>query len=273
MSVKKPLFIQNINPKSVFTILIWLIVAWMLSRPLKGIGQNLYKHLGVIVNNTFQGITETKSTAEELIRSKALVKSQTSKISFLEIKINHLESQLKESENLKKLLSLKNDLRYRTIPTKVSGRTLDNWHKQIILNKGKESGIMTGNSVISTYGVIGQIIEMDDFTSIVQLISDPAFRLGCKIANKNIFGILIGKTNSTGLMRFVPIGSNIKIGDRVITSGIASESLSPTYPQNHPIGKITKISKSKNKASDLYVEVKLSQDLNSLSDVLVFSPD
>ena len=49
--------------------------------------------------------------------------------------------------------------------------------------------------------------------------------------------------------------------------------LSPSYPPGHPVGRISKISKKKSKASDLYIEVKLSENLNSISDVLVFSPE
>ncbi len=273
MFSKKPLFIQSINPRAVFTIIMWLILAWILSRPLKGIGQNVYKYLGLVTNNTFESITKTKSSAEELLKSKTLVEKQSKKISLLEIKINYLESQLKESENLKRLLNLKQNLSYKTITAKVFGRSTDNWHKQIIINKGNEDGVVIGDSIISSKGIIGQVVEVYKNTSTVQLISDPGFKLGCKVANRNTFGILTGKTNSTGLIQFVPVGTSLMVGDPVVTSGIAAGGLHPTYPTNHPIGKISRVSRKKSKASDLYIEVKLSQNLNSLSDVLVFSPN
>ncbi|MBI3591845.1 MAG: rod shape-determining protein MreC [Candidatus Melainabacteria bacterium] len=273
MSFKKPLFIQNINPKAVFTIVIWLIVAWVLSRPLHGIGQHIYELLGTLTSSTFQNISKTKSNAEDLLKSKVLVSKQAKTISLLKIKMNYLENQIKETENLKGLLNLKRSLSYKTVCTNVIGRSADNWHKQIILDKGKEYNIMLGDSVLSAKGIIGQVVDVDKNISIVQLISDPSYKLGCKIAKKNILGILTGKTNSISIIQFIPVGSNVKTGDLVITSGIATGGLQPTYPTNHPIGKVSKVSKKKSKTSDLYIEVKLSEDLNSLSDVLVFSPN
>ncbi|MBI2996040.1 MAG: rod shape-determining protein MreC [Candidatus Melainabacteria bacterium] len=273
VSFKKPLFIQNITPRLIFTFVISLIVVWVLARPLKAIGEEIYFLLGSLTNNVLHNISSTKSIAGELITSKELVKKQAKLILLFEIKIKHLESQVKEIENLRNLLNLKKRLKYKTIPTTVIGRSADNWHKQIILDKGGIHNVMTGDSVISPQGVIGQVVEANTYYSIVQLISDPGYQLGCKVAKKNILGILSGKTNSISLLEFIPIDTNIAVGDLVVTSGISTKSLSPTYPPGHPVGKVIRISKKKKKASDLYIEVQLSENLNSLNNVLVFSPD
>ncbi len=270
MFVKKLPIIQSINPKTVFTVFIWLMVAWVLSKPLQEIGKNIYGSAGLFVNNTFNLVTQGKSLTEELITSKKLVNDQKKIISLLEIRINHLENENKNTVKLKELLNLKNNIRYKTIPALVIGRSPDNWHKQLILNKGSDF-VKPGDSVISEKGIVGQVIEVDRSISLVQLISDPAYKLGCRIKNKNILGILSGKTNNTGLLEFIPIGSRVKRGDIIETSGIASRGLNPSYPPGHPVGRISKISRKRSKASDLYIEVKLSEDLNSLSDVLVFS--
>ena len=271
--LKKPLFIQNINPRAFLTILIWLIIAWILARPLKGLGENAYLLAGSLTSHSFQLVSQAKTNIEELIQSKRLVKEQSEVISLLKIKINHLENQVKETENIKSLLNLKKGMNYKTISASIIGRSADNWHKQIILDRGANHKIMLGDVVLTSKGVVGQIVEVDKESSVVQLISDLSYRLGCKIARKNVIGILSGSTNSVGLLEFIPVGTDVNTGDLVITSGIGTNNLSPTYPAGHPIGKIKKVSKKKNKASDLYIEVKLSEDLSSLSNVLVFSPD
>ncbi len=273
MSIKKPIFSQTITPQKLLTLIVWLIVAWIFSRPLIGIGQNIYKSLGSFTSHTVQGIYESKSSAEDLLKAKTLVQKQENKISLLEIKLNYLKNQIDELDKLKKLLGLKKNLSYRATSATVIGRTPDSWHKQIIIDKGIKNRIMLGDAIVSDKGVIGQIVDIDKSNSIVQLISDPSYKLGCKIKKKNIIGILSGKTNSVGILEFIPIGTDVQVGDVVITSGIGSQSLPATYPPGHPIGKISKLSKKNNKASDLYIEVKLFEDLNSLSDVLVFSPN
>lgn len=272
MWIKKPLFVQSINPRTVLTIIIWLTIAWILARPLKGIGEHTYLFLGSITNNTLKSFLQSKSDLGELFKAKKIIKEQFNTISLLKIKINYLENQLKETENLKNLLNVRKQVSYRTITTSVIGRSADNWHKQIILDKGENYKIMPGDSVLSKRGIIGQIVEVNKNTSLVQLISDPSYKLGCKIVKKNTLGILSASTNTIGLLEFIPIGTDIMIGDIVVTSGIGTGDLPPTYPSGHIVGKITKVSRKKSKASDLYIEVKLSEDLNSLSDVLVFSP-
>ena len=267
------IFSQNINPRAVFTIIIWLSIAWIFARPLKGTGEFIYKFTGSFTNNIFQELLQSKTTASELINSKTLANEQSKTISLLKIKVTSLEDQIQETKNIKSILDLNRHLSYKTIATKVIGRSPDNWHKQIILNKGANHMIMAGDSVLSKNGVIGQIVDVDKDTSTVQLISDPSFKLGCKVLKKNIIGILSGKTNSIGLLEFIPVGTDIKAGDVVVASGIRASDLPPTYPSGHPIGKVIKVSKKKSKASDLYIEVKLSENLNTLNNVLVFSPD
>ena len=273
MFFKKPLFIQNIKPKTIFTIFLWLMIAWVLAKPLQKVGKTIYNSIGVFTNNAFEILANGKSLTEELITSKKLLKEQEKTISLLKTKINTLENQSKSTHKLKELLNLKKDIHYKTISANVIGRSPDNWHKQIIINKGEDFNIKPGDSILSEKGVIGQIVDVDKNTSIVQLISDPSYKLCCRIKKRNIIGILSGKTNSVGLLEFIPIGSKVKSGDLIETSGITSGGLAPSYPPGQPVGKISKISRKKSKASDLYIEVKLSEDLNSLSEVLVFSPN
>lgn len=271
MTFKKSPFIQNIKPKTIFTIIIWFIVAWALARPLSGITKNIYHFFGGITNNAFQSILNSKYSLEELLGAKQIADRQSKTIALMKVKINCIENELKETENLKETLNLKQHLRYKTISAKVLGRSADNWHKQVILDRGKNQGIKQGDSVLNKRGIIGQIVEANNNSSVAQLISDPSYKLGCKILRTNTIGILSGKTNSVGLLEFIPVGSDIMQGDIVVTSGIGTGLLPPSYPPGHTVGKILRISKKKSRSSDLYIEVKLFEDLTSLSNVLVFS--
>ncbi|OGI18883.1 MAG: rod shape-determining protein MreC [Candidatus Melainabacteria bacterium RIFCSPHIGHO2_02_FULL_34_12] len=272
MFLKKPLFIQSINPRTLFTLLLWLIIAWVLSRPLKGVGEFLYYSFGSVTNSAFENITHGKSSLEELIKAKNILKEKSYTVSILKTKIYELENEVEETKKLKEQLNLKRKLNYKTISSSVIARSADNWHKQIILDKGMQENIMQGDAVLTSKGIVGQVVEAGKHSSIVQLISDPSYKLGCKIQKKGIMGILSGKNNRTSLLEFIPVGTKVMLGDVVVTSGISSKGLNPVYPSGHPVGRIIRISKKKSKATDLYIEVKLFEDLNSLHNVLVFSP-
>jgi len=273
MRKRKTSFTPNLEPKTILKIIVWVIAFWVLSRPLSGIGKNVYLYLGSFTNNAYVGISQSKSQAEKLIKAEKLTKRQSKVISTLKINNQHLSEQNKEVEKLRNLLDLKKHLNYKSISASVIGRSSDNWHKQLVIDKGLNENIMLGDSILSNKGIIGQIVEVGKNTSIVELISDPSYRIGCKLDKENVLGILSGKTNSIGLLEFIPIGTNVMIGDEVIASGIASGGLKPTYPPGYPVGRVIKASKKKSKSSDLYIEVLLSENLNSLSDVIVFSPN
>ncbi len=273
MRKRKSSYNSYIDPKLFLQIIVFIIIFWILARPLKGIGENIYLYLGSITNNAYTGITKSKSQAEKLIRSERLAKKQTKFISSLKIKNQLLLEQNNEVKELRDVLKLKQHISYKSFSASVIGRSVDNWHKQLIIDKGLDEGIKLGDSVLTSRGIVGQIVEIGKKTSIVELISDPSYRLGCKLQNENIYGILSGKTSSIGVLEFIPIGTNVKVGDLLVTSGISSEELKPTYPAGHPIGKVIYISKKKSKSSDLYIEVLLSEKLNTLSEVLIFSPN
>lgn len=274
MFVKKSHTSDHIfSAKAVFNIIILLVVLWILSRPLKGIGEYLYRTVGTLINNTFQNISTSKSNIDELFNAKILAKSKEKEITSLTIRVNQLKNQEEENIRLRNLLNLKKELGYKATAAEVIGRSPDNWHKQIIINKGTNNGVSKGDAVLSEKGIVGQIVEVNESTSSVQLISDPSYKIGCKVAGKDLIGILSGKTNSTGLLHFIPVGSDIKIGNKIITSGISINKVTSTYPRGYPLGKVSKISKKKNQFSDLYIEVKLNEDLTSINNVVVYSSD
>ncbi|MBI1858953.1 MAG: rod shape-determining protein MreC [Candidatus Melainabacteria bacterium] len=261
-----------ISGKALFNVILLIIFFWIVSRPLKGIGEKLYGFFGKTAHTTYQNISESRSNVNQLFKANELLNKQEETITKLNFKLNNIGSEIKENKELKSLLKIKKDLNYRTLSARIIGRSADNWHKQVIIDKGLNENIMIGDSVLSNKGIVGQIVEVNKQTSTIQLISDPSFKLGCKIVDKDLIGIVKGKTTSYGLLKYIPVGSNIKIGDKVVTSGITVSNLAPTFPKGYPIGKVSRVSKKKNKFSDLYIEVKLYEDLTKLSNVLIFSP-
>lgn len=270
--LKKGLLSQYIRTKTFFILLMCVIVGWIFSRALQRCVLCTYEYMGAVTSNLFNGVLDTKSITSDLLNAKKLVEEQSRQVILLNMKIDSLEDQIKKIDKLEGFLNLKRTINYETIGATVIGRSAENWHKQIILNKGRNDKIVVGDSVISNNGVIGQVVEANKKSSIVQLISDPGYKLGCKVAKKNVIGILSGYTSSIGHIEFIPVGSDINVGDLVVTSGITSSDLLPIYPAGHPIGRICKVSKNKSKASDLYIEVKLFENLALISEVLVFSP-
>lgn len=272
MSSKWSSIVQNINPRIAFTLLISFMLLWIFSKPLKYLGENLCLTFGSTLNNSFQTLANTKLSLTDLINSNKKLKEQERTISLLKHKIYLLEDQNSKYKTISSILNLKKSIPYQTFTTKIIGRTPDNWHKQLIIDKGLSSGIKVGDTAFSKKGIVGQVIDVSKNLSFIQLISDPGFKIGCKLKRTNLLGILSGSSHKSAIIEYIPIGSDVKVGDLVVTSGIASGGLSKSYPANHPIGRVSKVSKKKHDNSDLYIEIKLHEDLARITDVLIFSP-
>ena len=159
-------------------------------------------------------------------------------------------------------------LKYQTIAASVIGRSPDAWHDQFILNKGSNDGIIVGRGVINEDGVVGQIKKVGPSSSIVQLISNPDWRMGVKIPRIKQYCILNGNYPEKARLQFITIDSDIQAGDEVVSSGVCTDNDICPYPENFPVGKVVMVGKDPNEI-DLVVEVDYYADLNKTKYVFV----
>ena len=97
------------------------------------------------------------------------------------------------------------------------------------------------------------------------LISDPAFRIGTRIAGSQQIGILAGDGTNSGILQALDNREAIKVNDVVLSRGSANNS--PFVP-GVPIGLIKKVSSATNSVSQV-AEVEYYANLNALGIVSV----
>lgn len=171
-----------------------------------------------------------------------------------------------ENERLRRMLDFKKEsFEYISIlPAKIVNSNISNSIESIIINVGKNDGIIKNLSVIDTNGfLVGKIIEVGKENSKVQLISDSNFLVSIKIGNN----ISIGQFKSTygkyGTLEGILKTSDIEAGNIAYTSGI-----SEIYPPDIPVSKVINNHKKKNKLfQDVAVEI--LTDINNLYYVFV----
>ena len=137
---------------------------------------------------------------------------------------------------------------------------VDYKNNEITINKGLEDGISNNQIVITKDGMIGKVIDSSNKTSIVKLIT--GFTNPVSILINDIPKVLT-IDNYNLYVKGINNGENIKVGDKVITSG-----LSDIFPKGIIIGEIESISKEKNDVG-YFGKVKLSSDINNLRFVIV----
>ena len=136
---------------------------------------------------------------------------------------------------------------------------------KIVIDKGLNDEVALSQLVVASNGVVGQVIQVTPLFSTVRLISDPTQFMPVKNARNGIRGITKGMaSNEKGMIvEYVPLDSDVKVGDLFLTSGIGN-----SYPSGYVVGRVTSIDDSVD-ASFLSITLQPSQNMNKLEMVLI----
>lgn len=181
----------------------------------------------------------------------------------LKNKLVELEELRQENDRLKKLFNFKHDSNFTLIVSQVIGRDSVNWLASLIIDKGKENGVQNGMCVITDAGLVGKIVEVGSFYSKVMLINDPNSSVSSLIQRSREQGITSGTVTGELRLHFLPVNSDVKVGDLAITSGLGG-----VYPKGLVVGKVTEVGEEADglsKSCLLVPAVKLSR----LEEVLI----
>ena len=153
----------------------------------------------------------------------------------LMLEINKLREYGIENVELKDLLSVKDTVAYQLIPVKIISKSFSPDQTTFTLNKGKNENIKPGMAVITGEGLVGIIERCSDDFSLVRTLKHINFRVVVKDQRSRFQGILHW-TGSQLMISNLPKTSEIKMGDRIITS-----ELSSLIGQPFPIGIVKKV--------------------------------
>jgi rod shape-determining protein MreC len=249
-----------------FSILLLLI--WVFNRPLSAFGLFVYNSTGSIVSNIVNNIRLHQKESNDLLAAQQRAAELSALKRRLIIQNKILESDSKKLKELERALGFKNSFKDTIIPTTIIGRSPDNWHKQVIINKGSKDGIKLGRGVITEKGVVGQVQKLSYDTAIVQLVNNPDWRMGVKISRNGQYGILSGNYPDAPHLQFLTVDSDVQVGDEILTSGIGLGDSSCPYPENFPVAKVISVNHDPNEVG-LGVKVQFYEDLKSVKEVFV----
>jgi rod shape-determining protein MreC len=149
--------------------------------------------------------------------------------------------------------------------SRIKSITQSRLSKKIIINKGLNDAVTRSDLVIGSDGVVGQVTEVTPLYSTVKLLSDPTQHMPVKNSRSGVRGITKGlASNQKGIIvEFIPLKSDVKLGDIFVTSGIGN-----SYPSGYFVGRVTSIDESAN-SSFMRVSLEPTQNMNQLELVLI----
>jgi rod shape-determining protein MreC len=170
------------------------------------------------------------------------------------------------NRRLGELLELRAAWPEGTIAARVVGRSPSAVVRTVVLDKGEEHGVRKGMAVLAPDGVVGQVVAVSTHAARVMLIADANSGIDVLVQRSRVQGIATGAVENSCTLKYVQRGSDVAVGDTVITSG-----LDGIFPKGHPVGTITRVDARESRMFQ-EVEVKLSADLTRVEEVLVVPP-
>lgn len=216
------------------------------------------------VNDFMESISNLTNTYQE----NQTLKQKVETIYELEVQLNDLK---KDNEKMKEALKLQDTLNdYTLINATVIARNPDTWRDIVTINKGSNDGLTPQMSVMSDNGLVGKILDVNPTSARVALLSNndhTLVRVAAMIQGEkeSIYGTLTGYDHEKNIliMSQIQATQEIKVGDKVVTSGLGGVSPSSLY-----IGTVEEVAMDR---FGLYKEVRIkpAADTNDVRYVTV----
>ena len=175
--------------------------------------------------------------------------------------IDSLNDEIKEENNkLKDIMNINTLTDFDIVYATIVERNINYWLNELTINKGYIDGIRKNMIVVTNEGVIGKIKEVNNNTSIIKLLTSDDYN---NITQVNIDGLnkIMTFNNGKLIVKGIDEKDNIKLGDKVLTSGLLDKT-----PSGLLIGIVDKINYDN---VGLSLEVKLSSNTSDLRFVAV----
>jgi len=210
------------------------------------------------------------SDVTHLGRTRNQIERLKSENDRLRLKLQNRKTADAQLSQLKGVLDLAGKAGFKVVSARViSQGSSTSFAQTITIDAGTNSGIKKNMTVISGFGLVGVVKYAYPNSALVQLASDPSFRIGARIAGSQQIGILSGQGTRKGVLQLLDNTTQVSVGDVIVARG--SQNGRPFVP-GVPIGEVTKVDNSPGSVTQT-ADVKFYTNFTSLGVVSVVVSD
>ena len=143
-----------------------------------------------------------------------------------------------ESENLELNNKLNIQKKYfkDSVVTQILNLNYQGQNHHFLVDKGETDGVYIGQIVVDKSGIVGQVIEVNNASSVIRtILSNELYLTGYIKSGKTIYQSLIRGDGRNLVINYFNKTNNIKLGDELFTTG---DNLN--IPKGLRIGKVKK---------------------------------
>ena len=192
---------------------------WVANQPV-----HLYEYSRSFLQSQNKLLDENQRLREENMRLQALS--------------NQLHAQAKELKELHLLQRLQAHGIEASTTAQIISNSKDPLADKLIINRGSHHNLQVGDAVIDQNGLIGQITQVQPFSSELTLLTHSQMVIPVMVARTGVRSLLYGNGNEVSL-RYFPVDADLQKDDVLVTSGLDS-----VYPVGMPVAKVTAVQRA-----------------------------
>ena len=199
-------------------------------------------------------VDQLKQKIEELEKQNTAMKINLQRIDVLENEVSRLRSIKSQMDNNLKNIKIAQITQKDVIPNK----------KSVQINIGSNYKTRVGQTVMGVNGLLGQVVEVNVYSSKVLLITDNDSNVPAKIARTGQQIIIKGRSQDNLLeVSFFPNDSEVESGDLIITSGQANR-----FIPSLKIGRVVEVIRNEGERFSQVI-IKPLEDADKVSEVIL----
>jgi rod shape-determining protein MreC len=171
----------------------------------------------------------------------------------------------RENDQLRTLFNLKNRSSWTVIAAQVAGREPALLTPDLRIDQGSASGLQNGMIAFSTDGVVGKVTGVQSDAATVQTIFDPQSRVSAIDLRSRVLGVFRTVKGSRCILDRVPVRSDIRQGDTIVTSGYGQ-----LFPFGLPLGVVEEVAAS-NRNLTYLITIRPALDINRLNHLFIIT--
>lgn len=159
-------------------------------------------------------------------------------------KLQQMAALAAENVRLRQLLNATDMLQDKVLIAELISISPNPLSHLIVINRGSRDGIYEGQPVLDAFGLMGQVIAVDEYTSRVMLISDPTHAIPVQVNRNGVRAIAEGTGDLNQLnLRHVSINADIREGDLLVSSGLGER-----FPVGYPVAQVEQVVRNSGQA-------------------------
>lgn len=155
-----------------------------------------------------------------------------------------MDEYRQEVDRLRGLLDMKQVSAVTGPIAHVIGRSTNAWDQSVTIDLGSEDGVVSGMTVMSSTGVIGQVSRASEHTSTVRLLTDPNSGAAVMVQSSRANGIVRGSLNGLLYLEDIDEDKLPVEGDVILTSGLGG-----SYERGLIVGAVASVGDSASSTS------------------------